>query len=333
MSNKKIKEVCWGIIGAGNVCEVKSGPALQLANNSKLIAVMRRNSEKAKDFALRHHVRKWYDNVDELIHDPNVNAIYVSTPPNSHKEYTLKAAAAGKPVYVEKPMARSHQECISMVNACNKANVNLYVAYYRRALPNILKVKEIIDSDIIGDVRLVNIKLQKPLHSEIVGLNDNWRINPEIAGGGYFYDLASHQLDALDFLLGPIKEAQGYALNQSNNYLAEDITVGSFLFEKNVVGHGVWAFNTCHSSNIELTTIVGSKGQVSFPFFGDHSVVLEVDGKPKEAFHFNISKHIQLPLIQTVVDDILGNGKCISTGKSASRTNWVMEKICNRIVD
>lgn len=334
MLNKIRKEVSWGIIGAGNVCEVKSGPALQLANNSKLIAVMRRDAEKAKDFAIRHQVPKWYDNADELIHDPDVNAIYIATPPNSHKEYTLKAAAAGKPVYVEKPMALSHQECISMMNACNKANVSLYVAYYRRALPNILKVKEIIDSGIIGYVRLVNIELLKPLDPEIVGLNNNsnnWRIDPEISGGGYFYDLASHQLDALDFLLGPIKEAQGFALNQANAYRSEDITVGSFRFDKNVVGHGIWAFNTCQSSNIELTTIIGSKGQISFSFFGDHSVLLEVDGKPKEVFNFNIPKHIQLPLIQTVVDDILGNGKCISTGKSASRTNWVMENICKRI--
>lgn len=329
-------EVRWGIIGAGDVCEVKSGPALQQATNSKLVAIMRRTTEKAKDFALRHQVPKWYDNADDLINDPDINAIYIATPPDSHKEYTLKAAKSGKPVYVEKPMARNYKECISMVNACKKGNVDLYVAYYRRALPNILKVKEIVENGIIGDVRFVNINLQKPLSPEISGLNDNstnWRIKPEISGGGYFYDLASHQLDALDFLLGPIKEAQGFALNQANIYRAEDVTVGSFRFEKNVIGHGVWAFNTSHRSNIELTTIIGSKGQVSFPFFSDHRVILEVDGKPKEVFNFNISKHIQLPLLQTVVDDLLGNGKCISTGNSAARTNWIMEKICNRIDD
>lgn len=334
MINKIDNEVRWGIIGAGDVCEVKSGPCFQITKNSKLVAVMRRNAAKAEDYAKRHGVPKWYDNADDLINDPDVNAIYIATPPSSHKKYTLKSAAAGKPVYVEKPMARNHNECLDMVKACKTADVPLFVAYYRRALPNILKVKEIIDNGIIGDIRFVNIKLQKPLSPDIVGASndpDNWRIFPEVAGGGYFYDLASHQLDAMDFLFGPIIEAQGFASNQANIYPAEDITVGTFRFENSVLGYGVWAFNTGNVSDEEITTIVGSKGQVTFPFFSDHHVTLKVDGKAKEVFQFDISKHIQQPLIQTVVDELLGKGKCESTGISGTRTNWVMEKICKRI--
>lgn len=334
MTNKITNEVRWGIIGAGDVCEVKSGPSLQQTPNSKLVAVMRRNAEKAKSFAERHNVSKWYDNADDLINDPEVNAIYIATPPNSHEEYTLKAAAAGKPVYVEKPMARTHKECLSMVDACKKANVPLFIAFYRRALPNILKVKEIIDNEIIGDIRFVNIKIHKPLSPDIVGASedpDNWRIFPEVAGGGYFYDLASHQLDAMDFLFGPIVEAHGFAANQAGIYPAEDITVGSFRFENGVLGHGVWSFNTSEVSDEEVTTIVGSKGQVSFPFFSDHSVTLKVDGKPEEVFQFDISKHIQQPLIQTIVNELLGKGKSPSTGVSGARTNWVIEQICKRV--
>lgn len=221
-----------------------------------------------------------------------------------------------------------------MVNACQKSGTPLFVAFYRRALPSILKIKEIIDNGIIGDIRFVHIKLQKPLRPDIVGASnnpDNWRIFPEIAGGGYFYDLASHQLDIMDFLFGPVIEANGFAVNQSRLYPAEDITVGSFRFENGVLGHGVWAFNTGKVSDEELTTIVGSKGQVSFPFFGDHHVALEVDGKPKEIFQFNISKHIQQSLVQTIVDELLGRGTCSSTGVSGARTNWVMEQICKRI--
>lgn len=331
---KPMEEVRWGIIGAGNVCEVKSGPPLQRTKGSKLVAVMRRNAEKAKSFAERHNVPKWYDDADALINDPEVNAIYIATPPSSHEEYTLKAATAGKPVYVEKPMARTHKECLSMVAACKNANVPLYTAFYRRTLPNILKVKEIIDTGIIGDIRFINIKLHKPLSPDIVGASDdpeNWRIFPEVAGGGYFYDLASHQLDTMDFLLGPIADAHGFALNQAGTYSAEDITVGSFRFKNGVLGHGVWAFNTGDVSDEEETTIVGSKGQVSFPFFSDHTVTLKVDGQANKIFQFNISEHIQQPLIQTIVDELLGNGKCPSTGVSGARTNWVMQQICKRI--
>lgn len=330
---KYLSEVRWGIIGAGDVCEVKSGPSLQITENSKLVAIMRRNPEKAKDFAKRHGVPKWYDNADNLINDTEVNAIYIATPPSSHKYYTMKAAASGKPVYVEKPMARNYSECEEMVNICNNLKVPLFVAYYRRALPNILKVKEIIDSGRLGEIRIISIRMQKTMHPDILGaVNDpeNWRVDPEVSGGGFFYDLASHQLDSMDFIFGPIEEASGFSLNQAGKYPADDSTVGVFKFKNGVLGHGVWAFNTSSISDEEVTVIEGSKGRVSFPFFGDNSVTLELDGKTKEVFHFEISKHIQQHLIKTIVDELLGIGKCESTGASAARTNWVMEQISGR---
>lgn len=323
-------EIRWGIIGAGDVCEVKSGPALQQVQGSSLVAIMRRNAEAAADFASRHNVPKWYANANDLINDPEVNAIYIATPPNTHAEYTLKAATAGKPVYVEKPMARTFAECQAMVDACEKAKVPLFVAYYRRALPNILKVKELIESGEIGQVRFVQLNIQMPMHPDIVGSSkdlDNWRTDPAIAGGGYFYDLASHQLDAMDFLFGPIVKACGYKANQSNVYKADDIRIGAFEFENGMLGSGIWSFNTGHASQDETTTIVGSKGQISFPFFGDHHVVLKKDNEPEQRFDFDISKHIQMPLIQTIVDELHGNGKCPSTGISGARTNWVLEQI------
>ena len=329
--SKQLTEVRWGIIGVGDVCEVKSGPAFQIAKNSKLVSVMRRNAKKAEDFAKRHEVPKWVDNADELINDADVNAIYIATPPNTHSEYTLKAAAAGKAVYVEKPMAHNFTECEEMVKVCNKLGVPLFVAYYRRALPNILKVKEIIDSGILGDIRFINIKLQKTIQPDILVAHlgrVNWRVNPSVSGGGYFYDLASHQLDVMDFIFGPIKEAKGFSLNQAGKYPADDITIGTFKFESKILGNGVWTFNTCGISDNDITVIEGSKGRVSFPFFGDNTVTLELEGRQKEIFRFNISKHIQQPLIQTIVDELTGIGKCASTGTSAARTNWVMGEIC-----
>jgi len=324
----KFEEVRWGIIGAGDVCEVKSGPAMNKIKHSKLVAVMRRNGAKAKDYAERHNVDKWYDDADKLIHDPDVNVIYIATPPGSHEEYTLKAAKAGKPVYVEKPMARTHKECLTMVEACQRANVPLFTAYYRRRLPNFLKIQSILKDGIIGDIRYVNILLNKTLQPDIVwasGHDDNWRIVPEISGGGYFFDLASHQLDIMDFLFGPIQNAQGVARNQANLYTAEDIVMGTFHFDGGIVGQGTWCFTTSKISDKEVTTIVGSKGQVSFPFFSDHSVTLEVEGKEKEVMKFDIPVNIQQPLIQSIVDELRGDGKCPSTGVSGARTNRVME--------
>lgn len=327
---KKItdSDIRWGILGVGDVCEVKSAPAMNRIEHSSLVAVMRRNGEKAKDYAERHEVPKWYDDADDLLNDPDINAIYIATPPDAHEELTKKALRAGKPVYVEKPMARTSLECRSMIAASKKTGLPLYVAYYRRALPNFLKIKELVDSGVIGDVRLVNIRLHKPADPDLVAKSEyNWRVKPEIAGGGYFYDLASHQLDFFDFLLGPVETASGFAANQAGLYEANDIVTGSFRFKNGVIGNGSWCFTTSQSSSIDQTIITGSKGQITYPTFDGAHVVLETDQNGRKTFEFDLPKHIQQPLIQSVVDDLLGAGKCPSTGVSGARTNWMMEQL------
>lgn len=330
MEQKIGKEVRWGIIGVGDVCERKSCSPLMQTPNSTVKAVMRRTTAKAKDFAKRHGVSTWYDNADDVLNDPEVNAIYIATPPETHAEYTLKAAAVGKPVYVEKPMARSHAECLAMVDACKKANVPLYVAFYRRTLPNILKIKALVESGVIGDIRSIDIAVQMTIENDIVGTHDhtnNWRVDPKISGGGYFYDLASHQFDALDFIFGHIVSANGFSENQSKTYLADDITVGTFKFKNGIIGKGLWAFNTSKASQYEMTTIIGSKGEISFPFWGDNHVTLAVANEPIQKFEFEVPEYIQALLIQTIVDDLQGKGNCQSTGVSGARTNWVLEQI------
>jgi len=145
----------WGILGCGDVTEVKSGPAFSKIEHSKLVAVMRRNGEKARDYAKRHGVPRWYDSADALIHDTDVDAIYIATPPSSHAAYAIAAMQAGKPVYVEKPMALNGAECEQMLQVSETTGVPLFVAYYRRCLPYFVKVKELLESGAIGKVRFV----------------------------------------------------------------------------------------------------------------------------------------------------------------------------------
>lgn len=323
-------EVRWGVLGAGDVCEVKSAPAMKLVPGSKLVAVMRRDGELARDYAQRHGVPAWYSDADELIQDPEVNALYIATPPHMHAALTRKAAAAGKPVYVEKPMARTYRECQSMIEDCQRAQVPLFVAYYRRTLPNFLKVKELVEAGAIGEVRYVNMVMNQTIAPDlVVDTEINWRVDPDLAGGGYFYDLASHQLDFLDFLLGPIKAARGHSLNQAQLYPAEDMVTAPFEFESGVLGAGTWCFTTGKVSQKEETIIVGSKGQITYPSFGASHVILETDAKGREKFDFEMPKHIQYFLIESIVKELLGEGKCPSTGLSGARTNWVMERISN----
>lgn len=317
--------VRWGIIGCGNVTEVKSGPAFQKANGSSLVAVMRRNGELARDYARRHGVPKWYDDARALIADPEIDAIYVATPPGSHKEYALLAAQAGKPVYVEKPMALSSAECQEMIAACHAASVPLFVAYYRRALPRFLKVKELIESGAVGEIRYVTVELsQRPPEAPLAADQLPWRLRPEISGGGYFMDLASHTLDLLDYLLGPVSAAHGFAGNQGGFYSTDDIVSGAWTYSSRVQATGTWCFSSFE--NVDRVEIVGSRGKLTFASFADVPVTL-TNTAGREEWNIEHPVHIQQPLIQQIVDELRGIGKCMSTGESAARTTQVLEQL------
>lgn len=318
-----MNQVRWGIIGCGDVTEVKSGPALQKAEGSQLVAVMRRNGALAQDYARRHGVQRWYDDAQQLIDDPDVDAVYIATPPHMHKEYTLAVARAGKPVYVEKPMALNAAECQQMIAACRSAGVPLFVAYYRRALPRFVKIKEILDSGVLGELRYVQITLTQPA-MHLTRMEQPWRVQPEIAGGGHFVDLASHTLDFLDYVFGPITQARGITRNQDGAYPAEDIVSGTFLFENGMVGSGLWCFASYETS--DRVVINGSKGRLTFATFENESVVLETD-LGRQSFDIPHPPHVQQPLIQQVVDELSGRGRCVSTGENGLRTTQVMQQL------
>ena len=319
-------KIRWGIIGCGDVTEVKSGPGFQKAGNSELVAVMRRNGELAKDYARRHNVPKWYDNADALIGDPEVDAVYIATPPAYHMEYALKCARARKPAYVEKPMALSYKDCVAMLDTFKKLNVPLFVAYYRRSLEYFIKVKELVDNGSIGDIRFVTIvQYQTPLVEDGSGKDAlPWRVKPEISGGGLFYDVAPHTLDILDYILGPLKSISGFSSNQAKLYSASDMVSATMEFASGVHGTGNWCFSSF--KNYDLNEIVGSKGKISFSTFDFTPVTLETREDTKE-FSFQNPPHIQQPLIQRVVDELRGTGKAPGNGINAARTNWALEQI------
>lgn len=312
----------WGIIGCGDVTEVKSGPGFQKADGSELVAVMRRNGQLAADYAARHGVPRWYDDASRLIHDPEVDAVYIATPPASHKDYTILCAEAGKPVYVEKPMALHYGECLEMISACEKAGTPLFTAFYRRALPYFVKVKELLDGGAIGALRFVSMtQYQRPIVTA-EGQSLPWRLDPALSGGGLFIDLASHTLDIMDALLGPIEDAQGKAGNLGGHYAAEDIVTGSFRFQSGVQGTGVWCFDAFAS--FDGNEIVGTKGKLNFSTFGAGTITLTT-ASGAETFEVGAPPHVQQPLIQTMVNELNGVGRCPSTGRSAARTSRMID--------
>ena len=245
MTFRPLDDVRWGIIGCGAVTEIKSGPAFQQVPGSSLVAVMRRDGAKAQDYARRHGVARWYDDAQALIDDPGVNAVYVATPPSTHMDYALRVIAAGKPVYVEKPLAMTAEEGARIIEASRATGVPAFAAYYRRMLPRFHAVRRLLhDEQVIGAPRLVNGVYHTPHDAPSYADPEHvpWRVRPELAGGGIFVDIGCHTLDILDWLLGPIVTASGVASSQLRAYPAEDTVAMSFAFGSGVLGTGAWNF-------------------------------------------------------------------------------------------
>lgn len=325
------EEISWGIIGCGDVTEKKSGPAFRKVSGSKLTAVMRRDAEKAKDYAARHHVPKWYSSPKDLIHDAEVNAIYIATPPSFHEQYCIEAFRAGKPVYVEKPMSVNGASAQRMLDASRHFNKKLCVAHYRREQPLFKKVKSLLEEQAIGDVRICNLQYFKPsLTAEQVEKPQVlWRLNPAVSGGGLFHDLAPHQLDLMYFFFGEVEKASGIALNQAGGYKADDIVCGNIVFQNGIVFNGAWCFNVAESERKDWCEIVGSRGKISFKVFEHKELLVTVEGKEQTHF-FDPLEHVQLPMIQKVTDYFLGKCENPSSGKAGVVSMKLMDQFTQK---
>ena len=300
--------VNWGIIGCGDVCEVKSGPAFNKIENSKLVAVMRRDAAKAKEYADRHGVANYYDDAQQLIADEEVNAIYIATPPAFHEAYAVQAMKAGKPVYIEKPVTINSESCRRMIQAGHQYEMKAAVAHYRRGLSLFKKVKSLIKEGVIGKVRLIRITTLQPPDSLIIGkTEDNWRVNPALSGGGLFHDLSPHQLDILYWIFGVPIEVRGQSINQSDLYKAPDLTFLEAVFENAVCLSGVWAFNVSPVATEEKCEIIGDQGTITFAFFRKSDVTIQT-GSGTERLTFEYPENIQQPMITEVVKFFRGEG-------------------------
>ncbi len=329
IKGKDQQMIKWGIIGCGNVTEVKSGPAFYKVNDSRLVAVMRRNAGLAEDYARRHNVPRFYSDADKLINDNEVDVVYIATPPGSHAEYALRVINAGKPVYIEKPMAANYTECQIINEAAEKKNVPVFVAYYRRALPGFKLVKNLIESGSIGNVLFAQIELFKTPSADEKAGRLPWRVDPEISGAGHFFDLASHQLDYLDYLFGPVMKVKSVALNHLGLYKAEDFVSAQFIFPRNVVVTGTWSFSVSPECSRDTIEIFGDEGSIRFSTFSFDPVIM-VNQSGRREFVNERPEHVQFYLIDKIVKDLMGNGTSPSTGISGARTSWVMDEVVKK---
>ena len=297
----------WGIIGCGDVAEVKSGPAFHNCRDSKLLAVMRRNGDLAKDFAERHQVPLWYDDADKLLENTDINAVYIATPPSTHLEFALKALRSGKDVYLEKPMVLSNKEASVLKNAVNKSKQKLVMAHYRRFLPIYLKVKDLVDENAIGAVKFIDLRFLQPFN---FNSNATWRLDKKVSGGGYFHDIAPHQIDLIYHLCGEYISAKGIAVNQSKINKVDDTVNGIINFKNCIQFRGMWSFAIPEYLEEDRCVIYGEHGTIEFSFY-EENLMLNSKGKQK-SFEFKNPINIQEPMIQETVNYFLGkrNNPC-----------------------
>jgi predicted dehydrogenase len=317
-----VTTVKWGIIGCGDVCEKKSGPAFYKAADSTLVSVMRRDAAKAADFAKRHGAARSTGDADEIINDPEVNIVYIATPPGSHCDYALRVAEAGKHCYVEKPMARHAAETQKMVDAFAGRDLKLFVGYYRRTLPVFVKAKSLLDSGAIGTLTAISHRHCSPAHRRDSG----WRVDVAQSGGGLFMDLASHVFDALEYMTGPFIDVHSHAARISGGAGVEEVIGVTWHNDRHVVGTSLWNFASGQSEDV--IELIGTEGKIVWAAFGA-GVVKVLRGENVEIFDAPYPLHVHQPLVQTIVDELLERGMCPSTGVTAHRTQVVLDQCLN----
>lgn len=320
-------EVRWGILGCGDVTEKKSGPAFNKVEGSRLSAVMRRDAAKAEDYARRHEVPLWFSDADELIACPEVNAVYIATPPGSHCELALKVAAAGKPCYVEKPMARTADECERMVEAFQQADLLLFVAFYRRSHPHFQFIKQLIEKGEMGALRELHYRFTCAAQLNPEAINE-WRYQPEFSGGGLFWDLGSHALDLFDYWMGPLERIQGRVRNFSGRGKVEEWA--TLHFEAGSVS-GECSWNFVSSRHEDAINLVFEKGTVDCSCFGPPTLTMTDLQGQQSIREFTLPENVQLHLIENIVSVLREGATPLSTGVSGMRTNRVIDLVAARL--
>jgi predicted dehydrogenase len=188
-------------------------------------------------------------------------------------------------------------------------------------------VRDLVAAGVIGEVRLVvSRQLQRPPGADqFEGGTVPWRVDPDLSGGGFFFEGACHTFDFLDFLFGPIGDVRAFAGNQGGAYRPEDVVTATYRFAAGVFGSGTWCYTA--DCDGEYNEIVGARGRIRFSTTAPVPIRIFRADAMVEELPVGDPEHVHQPLIQTIVDELNGSGTCPSTGESGARTARVMEAI------
>lgn len=317
--DEKKEVLSWGIIGCGDVVKRKSGPALLDSEGSRVKAVMRRSLSKAREYASKNDIPVATDKADVLLDDPEIDLIYVATPPSSHRKYTIAAAEAGMDVLVEKPMALNQDSARDMVEVCDESGVELFVAYYRRFYPHVKKMRDMIRDGLIGE------PVQSYVYLSFAPPEDSgWREEIKISGGGWFVDVASHRVDLLTHLFGSVSQAKAVVSSFESGNALEDTVTGSIKFDTGIQT-GIQADFYSGGSADEFY-VHGTEGSIYTEDLSDFQVTLEKGGEVEE-YEFSEFSAPHYGLIEHVEDVLLDEARNEAAGSEVLETEKVLDQL------
>jgi len=318
MNREKIKV---GVIGCGKIAQVRHIPEYMANKDAQLYGLFDNNYERASLLAEQYGA-KAYETMEDLLADPEIDAVSVCVPNFLHADISIKALEAGKHVLCEKPMAVTLEDCMKMVEASEKNNRKLMIAQNQRLLPAHLKAKELIASEAIGDVLEVRTVFAHsgPDNWSVDGKN-SWFLDKTRSAFGAMADLGVHKIDLITYLTGhKIVEAcaQVRTLDKKNAdgspITVDDNAYCFFAFDNGIIGT-LFASWTNYGEEENWTSIYGTKGVIHVFRDPDHAIVME-RGHEKTTFNFGAiqtnDNQTSSGVIDMFVNAIVNNGDYIS---------------------
>jgi predicted dehydrogenase len=317
-------ELCWGLIGCGDIARKRVAPALRDAAGSRLLAVNRRRTNLAAEFAREFGAARTHADWRDLIADPEINAVYVATPVVQHAEQTIAAAEAGKHVLCEKPMALDIDSCDRMIEAARANNVRLSVAYYRRFYPVRRRIAELIAGGTLGKPVVAQINAFER-YDRTADDPEPWRLNPAQSGGGPMMDFGSHRIEIFLSLLGEPRDVRGW----SGNVLFDDRDVEDTAGALLTFGGGVRAQLTVSHAAAEAQDTLDvylTEGSLHVPTLNQGELrIRDAAGERWESLppHSNIHQ----PLVEDFIAAVRDGREPEVTGADGRETQRVLAQI------
>ena len=312
----------WLVIGIGDITRRRVIPAILGSPRSHLQALVTRNPSKAQNYP----TARAYTSLDQALDSGGFDAVYVASPVFLHAPQTIGSLRAGKHVLCEKPTAMNFAEAEAMVKTAEETGRLFGVAYYRRLFPKLIRARQLIMQGVIGEAVLGEANCHGWLETKTSDGNRDWLLDPATAGGGPLYDIASHRIDALNFLFGAPSQAVGIVSNRLHACAVEDSATVLLQYSKGI--HGVVDVRWNSHVSRDQFRVIGTDGEINLdPLSGP---LLRYAGKEE---HLPAQENVHAPLIENFVSAILDGEPLICPGSEAILTDWATSKAAGTPLD